>query len=79
VVHVDSWSPPPLFRVLAAESGLSDSDLYETLNMGIGMIVVVPAESLDQVLGDAGVQSVAGFVCGEIIGGDGSVRLSRAE
>lgn len=79
VVDLGSWTPPPLFRVLADESGLSDSDLYEALNMGVGMIVVVPAEYLDQVLGDAGVRSACGFVCGAITAGDGSVRLSRAE
>jgi len=79
VVHLDSWTPPPLFRVLAAESGLSDSDLYETLNMGIGMIVVVPEDGLDQVLTDTGVSAAGGFACGEITVGDGSVLLSRAE
>jgi phosphoribosylformylglycinamidine cyclo-ligase len=78
-VHLDSWSPPPLFRVLASESGLTDSDLYEALNMGVGMIVVVPADRLDELLGDDGVRSAGGFVCGEITGGDGSVRLLRAE
>jgi len=79
VVDLGSWTPPPLFRVLAEQSGLSDSDLYEALNMGVGMIVVVPAENLDQVLGDPGVRSACGFVCGAITAGDGSVRLSRAE
>jgi phosphoribosylformylglycinamidine cyclo-ligase len=77
VVYIDSWSPPPLFRVLASESGLPDSDLYETLNMGVGMIVVVREDRLDEVLNDDGVRSAGGFACGEIIDGDGTVRLSR--
>ena len=79
LVDLDSWTPPPLFGVLASESELSDSDLYETLNMGIGMIIVVPDDRLDEVLTDAGVRSAEGFACGEIQAGNGSVLLSRAE
>ena len=79
VVNLDSWIPPPLFRVLASESELSDLDLYETLNMGIGMIVVVPEERFDEVLTDVGVRAAGGFDCGEIRAGEGSVLLSRAE
>jgi len=45
---------------------------------GIGMIIVVPDDRLDEVLKDAGVRSAEGFACGEIQVGDGSVRLSRA-
>ncbi len=79
VVDLDSWTPPPLFRCLASESGLPDSDLFETLNMGIGMIVVVPASRLDEVMVDPGVHAAGGFVCGRVEAGTGSVVLSRAE
>jgi phosphoribosylformylglycinamidine cyclo-ligase len=79
VVDLDSWSRPPLFALLAEESGLSDADLYETLNMGVGMIVVVAASSTDSVLADPGVRSAGGFVCGEIVAGDGTVRLHRSK
>ncbi|MEJ2546865.1 MAG: phosphoribosylformylglycinamidine cyclo-ligase, partial [Gemmatimonadota bacterium] len=78
IVDLDSWSRPPLFALLAEESGLSDVDLYETLNMGVGMIAVVAAPSTDSVLSDPGVRAAGGFVCGEIVAGDGTVRLHRS-
>ncbi|MEJ2482309.1 MAG: phosphoribosylformylglycinamidine cyclo-ligase [Gemmatimonadota bacterium] len=78
VVDLDSWTRPRLFDLLAEESGLSDADLYETLNMGVGMIVVVPAESLEGVLSDPAVDSAGGFACGEIVEGDGTVQLIRS-
>jgi phosphoribosylformylglycinamidine cyclo-ligase len=78
VVDLDSWSRPPLFALLAEESGLSDTDLYETLNMGVGMIVVVPADRTDSVLEDPSIAAAGGFACGEIVAGNGTVRLHRS-
>jgi phosphoribosylformylglycinamidine cyclo-ligase len=78
VVDLNSWTPPALFEVLAAQSGLPDDDLYETLNMGVGMIVVVPEEQFAAVLADPGVQGIGGFACGEVVSGDGGVRLVRS-
>ncbi len=79
VVDLDSWTPPALFDCLRSESGLQDSDLFETLNMGIGMIAVVPEDRLDGVLADQGIRDAGGFVCGRIRSGTGSVVLSRTE
>lgn len=79
VVDLDSWTPPALFGCLRSESGLPDSDLFETLNMGIGMIAVVPEDRLDGVLADRGIRDAGGFECGRIRSGAGSVVLSRAE
>ena len=79
IVSLDSWTPPPLFQILASESGLSDSELYEALNKGVGMIAVVPEDEVDRVLADAGVRGAKGFECGAIRAGDGSVLLSRPE
>jgi len=78
VVDPGSWEPPPLFRLLAEESRLEPGDLYETLNMGVGMIAVVRGEEERAVLDDPGVQAAGGFPCGEIRAGSGSVRLEPA-
>ncbi len=78
VVDLDSWSRPALFALLAEESGLADSDLYETLNMGVGMIAIVPEERTEAVLADAAIASAGGFACGEVVPGDGTVELVRS-
>ena len=43
-VALDSWPVPPLFQLIRSVSGLPADELYRTLNMGIGMIVIVAAE-----------------------------------
>jgi phosphoribosylformylglycinamidine cyclo-ligase len=39
-----SWTEPPIFDLLQDEAGLTGDDLFGTFNMGLGMIVAVPAE-----------------------------------
>jgi len=78
VVDLERWDPPPLFGLLAAASGLPVADLSGALNMGVGMIMVVPAARFDAVLADPGVREAGGFDCGNVVSGDGSVRLIRS-
>jgi phosphoribosylformylglycinamidine cyclo-ligase len=38
-----SWTPPPIFDLVASGAGIDRDELFGVLNMGIGMAVVVPA------------------------------------
>ncbi|XID90505.1 phosphoribosylformylglycinamidine cyclo-ligase [Paenibacillaceae bacterium WGS1546] len=53
-VNVDiargSWPVLPIFGLLQQAGGISDRDMYTTFNMGIGMVLVVPAEQAEQAL-----------------------------
>jgi phosphoribosylformylglycinamidine cyclo-ligase len=58
-VEIDArtWNLPPVFRWLKHEAGLSNHELARTFNCGIGMIVVVAADRVDEItasLRDAG-------------------------
>jgi phosphoribosylformylglycinamidine cyclo-ligase len=46
----DGWPVPPIFGLIATEGGVSAEDLRATFNLGIGMILVVPAEHADAVV-----------------------------
>lgn len=39
----DSWTPPPVFEWLQEEGVVSEADMRQTFNMGIGMVFAVPA------------------------------------
>jgi len=39
-----SWTPPPLFQLLVERGNVPGDDAYRTLNMGIGMVVIVRPE-----------------------------------
>ena len=49
-----SWPELPIFRVVQEASGAADEDMIGTFNMGLGMILVVPAGAADEVLARGG-------------------------
>jgi len=47
-IELGSWPVPPLFELVReVASGLDNAELHRTLNMGIGMVVVVSAADAD--------------------------------
>ena len=75
VVSRGAWEAPRIFGEIQRLGGVSDEEMAKVFNLGIGMIVVVAAadafRSLD-LLRDRGFRAVR---IGEVVEGDGSVRL----
>ncbi|HEY6413464.1 MAG TPA: phosphoribosylformylglycinamidine cyclo-ligase [Edaphobacter sp.] len=46
IVDLGSWQPPPLFDHLQQLGNVAQDEMLRTFNMGIGLIVVVPAEKV---------------------------------
>lgn len=49
-LHKDSWTVPPLFKWLQAHGNVADEEMYRVFNCGIGMIIVVAPEHVDETL-----------------------------
>ena len=49
-VETSSWELPPLFTQLVAWSGVGYEEAYRVWNMGIGMVLVIPASARDALL-----------------------------
>ena len=75
VVDTATWESPRIFGEIQRVGGIDDSEMANVFNMGIGMVVVVPADetyrSLDLLRGK-GVRAVE---IGRIERGDHAVRL----
>lgn len=52
VAQIDSqsWEIPPVFRWLQEQGNVEQTEMYRTLNCGIGMVVCVPASQKDNAL-----------------------------
>ena len=63
---------PPIFSMLQRMGGISEHDMFNTSNMGVGMTVIVPKEDTDRAVAalDCGA-----YVIGEIVEGDERVTL----
>jgi len=65
-VHIDrtTWRPAPIFDLVGSVGGLSREDLEATLNMGVGMVAVVPEEYVDAATRLLAEHGVLAWVCG---------------
>jgi phosphoribosylaminoimidazole synthetase/phosphoribosylamine--glycine ligase len=48
-INLGSWPMPPLFQLVSELSTLDTDELYRTLNMGVGMVVIVAPEHVSAV------------------------------
>ena len=67
-----TWTPPAVFQLTGRLGEVATLDLEATLNMGIGMVAIVPAASVDAALDLLGTRNVPSWVCGEVVAGDGA-------
>ncbi len=49
-IEYGSWPILPIFQLMQAKGAISNRDMFTTFNMGIGMVIVVPAEQAEQSL-----------------------------
>lgn len=49
-IEYGSWPILPIFQLMQAKGAISNRDMFTTFNMGIGMVIVVPAEQAEQAL-----------------------------
>ena len=72
-ITIGSWPTPPLFQLVEeVASGLPREELYRTVNMGIGMVIVVDAARVAELREAIPEPS---WIIGEIIAGSKGVQL----
>ena len=57
----------PIFDLIAKRGGISERDMFNTFNMGVGMCVIVDKADADKALGILGGQGEDAYVIGEIV------------
>ena len=75
VIKKDSYPVPPIFSLLARTGGIEEQMMYNTYNMGLGMVVAVAPEDVDKTVAaikEAGEQP---YVVGHIEAGEKGVTL----
>ncbi|MFE7841822.1 phosphoribosylformylglycinamidine cyclo-ligase [Streptomyces sp. NPDC057474] len=65
-VDRSTWAPAPIFDLVGKTGQVERLELEKTLNMGVGMIAIVPQESADVALTTLADRGVEAWVAGEI-------------
>ncbi|PZS24614.1 MAG: phosphoribosylformylglycinamidine cyclo-ligase [Pseudonocardiales bacterium] len=75
VVDRSTWTPQPVFELIADTGAVPRDQLELTFNLGVGMVAVVPKARANDALGLASARGVPAWPIGELITGMGTVSL----
>ena len=65
-IDTDSWQWPEVFGWLQQAGAVEEAEMYRTFNCGVGMVLVVPDEALDQAVAILEAAGEQAWVIGEI-------------
>ena len=74
-IQASSYEIPPVFGMLAKDGDITKEIMYNTYNMGIGMMLAVPAEDAEKTVELIGQSGQKGFIVGEVTDGEKGVTL----
>jgi phosphoribosylformylglycinamidine cyclo-ligase len=66
VVERGSWTPDPVFKLIAARGRVERTEMEKTFNMGVGMVAVLPADDVDRALAVLTARHVPSWVLGQV-------------
>ena len=75
VIKKDSYQIPPIFGMLAKKGDIEEHMMYNTYNMGIGMIVAVDPADVDKTIAAMKAAGDTPYIVGEIKDGEKGVTL----
>ncbi len=75
VIRTDSYDIPPLFNMLKKDGDIADQVMYNTFNMGIGMIMAVGQEQAEQAVRVINQCGEKAYILGEVRSGTKGVTL----
>ena len=75
VIKKDSYEIPEIFKMLATDGDIEEEMMYNTFNMGVGMVLAVDPKNVEKVLEAVKVAGEEGFVLGSVEAGEKGVTL----
>ncbi len=73
-IQVGCWQVPPIFQVLQQLGGVESEEMFRVFNMGVGMVLIVRADGVEEISGALARGGHGPFVMGSVRkGGSGVV------
>lgn len=69
-INLNQVKTPEIFKLLQKTGNISDHDMFNTYNMGVGMVVIVPKSDAEKALSVLEAVNEKAYILGEIISGD---------
>lgn len=75
VIEKGSFAIPPIFGMLAKDGNVSEEAMYNTYNMGVGMITAVDKADVDETVAAIRSAGEVPYVLGEIVDGEKGITI----
>ena len=66
MVERNTWTPAPIFKLIASRGRVERPEMERTFNMGVGMVAVLPADDVDRALAVLTARHVPAWVLGQV-------------
>ncbi len=76
LINKNSWAVPEIFRLIQNKGNVEDREMYHTLNMGIGMVLVVEAQAAAAIIKKLAELNLKSWVIGQAVKGNKSVKIA---
>lgn len=74
-IQKDSYEVPAIFKMLSQDGDISEDMMYNTYNMGIGMLIAVDSDNVDKAMNLIRIAGDTPYVVGEVKSGEKGVTL----
>ncbi|MGG6296008.1 phosphoribosylformylglycinamidine cyclo-ligase [Leptolyngbya sp. AN02str] len=74
-VDANTWATPPVFEWLAKTGNVERAEMFNTFNMGVGFVVLVPPDQVNPISTFFQQQELEAWTIGEVVTGDRSLIL----
>ncbi len=78
-INLGSWPVPPIFTLLQQSGEMNNDIVYNTFNMGIGMVMAADPAITDEMVDYLGTLGEKAYVIGDITSGESGVDLVEAD
>lgn len=75
-VNPQGWSVPPIFQWLAEVGAVNQIEMFNTFNMGIGYVLLVPPDHADQTVQWLTEQNLPSWAIGHVVAGAGELSFT---
>jgi len=74
-IFKDSWPVPKIFHFIQNKGNIEDKEIYHTLNMGIGMVLIVSPNEVKGIQAELARVKLKSWIIGQVIKGNKKVEL----
>ena len=74
-IDAASFPIPPIFEIIANKGGIPARDMFNTFNMGIGLVIAIPKDEVGHAKDVLALAGEKAYIIGSVVKGDAGVEL----